>query len=286
MGGAVPLSHPSRRAEQQIGNTFIHPSGGEAPMSPRLLTVVALGVFVCATIVCADEERQDRGFTVDFRDCTEFVGWGPVPLAHAQPLVPAGFQATVNTDGSAGIVVRTTTCAGARVEGSPAQPTIVSQIGINLIAPDGTGDINNYTVIYVTNNAGLVARSERAGLPAVFDPALTSEFTYDSTGQSGELYVTAQGPELPAYFLAGTESDPAPNSAISFLANWWFVGHHGVIKQATTFPQISFGPATVTLYTSRVSALGNLIGGNTDGHFTILAVRGIYPAAHMEVTIR
>ena len=57
------------------------------------------------------------------------------------------------------------------------------------------------------------------------------------------------------------------------------------MKQSTLFPVISFGTATVSLYTSNISLLGNLIGGNTDGNFSILSVRGVYPVATMTVTI-
>jgi hypothetical protein len=124
------------------------------------------------------------------------------------------------TSGQAAIVVRATSCEGVGVDQEPAQPTQLSQIGINLVPPDATGDINNYTVIYVTNNEVLAHSFQVAGLPAVFDPQLTYEYTSDATGTSGELYVTAAGEELPSYFLFGTETDPPPNSAQSFLANW------------------------------------------------------------------
>jgi hypothetical protein len=97
--------------------------------------------------------------------------------------------------------------------------------------------------------------------------------------------VTAAGEELPAYFVFGTETDPPPNSQQSFLANWWFSGDGGKMKQSTSFPVISFGTATVTLYTSKNSPLGDLIGGNTDSNFSILSVRGVYPAATMKVTL-
>jgi hypothetical protein len=56
------------------------------------------------------------------------------------------------------------------------------------------------------------------------------------------------------------------------------------MKQSTSFPVISFGIATVTLYTSKTSLLGNLIGGNTDSNFSFLSVRGVYPGATMTVT--
>jgi hypothetical protein len=167
-----------------------------------------------------------------------------------------------------------------------ARPTELSQIGINLVAPDGTGDINNYTVIYVTNNQALAEHFQIAGLPAVFDPQLTYEYTPDPIGTSGELYVVAAGQGLPAYCLFGTETDPPPNSQQSFLANWWFTGDGTKIKQSTSFPVISFGTAAVTLYTSNTSLLGNLIGGNTASNFSFLSVRGVYPAATMTVTFK
>jgi hypothetical protein len=201
--------------------------------------------------------------------------------------VPAGYVIAGAANGQAAIVVRATSCQGVAVGQSPTQPTELSQIGINLVAPDGTGDINNYTVIYVTNNRALAEQFQTFGLPAVFDPQLTYEYTPDSSGVSGQLYVTAAGEELPAYFLFGTETEPPPNSQQKFLANWWFTGDDGRrMKQSTSFPVISFGTAAVTLYTSKNSPLGDLIGGNSDSDFTFLSVRGVYPAATMTVTFK
>ena len=154
-------------------------------------------------------------------------------------------------------------------------PRSFSQVGINLVAPDGTGDINNYTVIYVTNNQALAEHFQTAGLPAVFDPELTYEYTPGPMETSGELYVAASGQGLPAYFLFGTENEPPPNSQQSFLANWWFTGHGGKMKQSTSFPVISFGTAAVTLYTSNTSPLGSLIGGNSLEFFLPQRPRGV-----------
>jgi hypothetical protein len=252
--------------------------------SKRILCGVLL-LFLClhAGRVTSAETRS---FTVHFAGCTEFAGWGPVSLAEAQPLVPTGYVIAGAAMGQAAIVVRATSCQGVAVGQSPAQPTELSQIGINLVAPDGTGDINNYTVIYVTNNQALAEHFQIAGLPAVFDPQLTYEYTPDSIGTSGELYVSAAGHGVPAYFLFGTETDPLPNSQQSFLANWWFTGNGGKMKQSTVFPVTSFGTAAVTLYTSNTSLLGNLIGGNTASNFSFLSVRGVYPAATMTVTFK
>jgi hypothetical protein len=251
------------------------------------LSRTPLRALVLALCLCGAQlaSADTRSFKVQFAGCSEFVGWGPVSLAAAQPLVPAGYVIAGAADGQAAIVVRATSCEAVSVDQSPPQPTELSQIGINIVAPDETGDINNYTVIYVTNNEALAKRFQIAGLPAVCDPHLTYEYSADPSRLSGEFYVTAAGEELPSYFLFGTETEPPPNSQQIFLANWWFTGPEGRMKQSTLFPMISFGTAVVSLYTSNVSLLGKLIDGNTDANFSILSVRGVYPGATMTVSV-
>jgi hypothetical protein len=224
------------------------------------------------------------GFSVDFLQCTEAVGVGPVDFARASSLVPPVFT-TLPVGSTAAIVVRATNCGGVQVNGARSIPTVISQIGIEIVAPDGTGDINNYTLVYLTNNAQLAFAFNVVGLPAIFDPTLTYEFTYDSTGMSGEVYVEAEGPGVPAYFITGTESDPA-TAGFDFKANWWYHGFDGIIKQASDFPNIAFGTANLSFHTRRASVLGKLIGGNTDSDFHFLPVRGVYASAHMDVTVR
>ncbi len=224
-----------------------------------------------------------RGFTVDFSQCTEFAGVGPVDYGKASALVPSPFAALpAGTTGA--IVVRATSCAGVKVNGGRAIPTNISQIGVEIVPPDGTGDINNYTLIYVTDNPELVLAFKLAGVPAVLDPGLTYEFTYDATGLAGELYVEADGFNLPAYFLTGTETDPAAAGS-DFKANWWFESPAGKVKQASDFPDIAFGTASIGVHTDKNSALGKLIGGNTDSDFHFLPVRGVYPSATMQVIV-
>jgi len=253
----------------------------------RLIKRTYLGATFLLCLSTTTVAMAETGsLTVHFTGCTEFAGWGPVALAEAQLLVPAGYVIAGAAMGQAAIVVRATSCQGVSIGQSAAQPTEISQIGINLVAPDGTGDINNYTVIYVTNNQAMVELFRAAGLPAVFDPELTYEYTPGPMETSGELYVAASGQGLPAYFLFGAENEPPPNSRQSFLANWWFTGHGSKMKQSTSFPVISFGPGAVTLYTSNTSLLGNLIGGNTASNFSFLSVRGVYPTATMTVSFK
>jgi hypothetical protein len=222
-------------------------------------------------------------FKVAFSNCHEFVGEGPVALEQAQRFVPQDYVITTTASAQAAIVVRMTQCEAVKVDGTRAIPTIISQIGINIVSPDGTGTINNYTLIYVTNNPFLAEALQRNGVPANYDPAITYEYRPDRAGSGGVLYGAVPDASVPAYFFYGTETEPPPNTQQPFIANWW----HGEIvrvRQQTTFPAISFGTSNVTLYTSGFSPLGQLIGGNAYGNFSILALRGVYANAEMIVS--
>ena len=226
---------------------------------------------------------DSHSFSVEFANCTEFVGEGPVPLPLAQRLVPSGYVIAAISPEQAPIVVRITNCEAVQVDHTRAVPTTISQVGINIVSPDGTGTINNYTLIYVTNNPFLAEALQRTGVPANYDPAITYEYRRDSTGSSGVLYGAVPAANVPAYFLYGTETEPPANAQQPFIANWW----HGEIlrvRQQTTFPAISFGTSNITLYTSAFSPLGQLIGGNAYGNFSILALRGVYASAKMIVS--
>ena len=196
---------------------------------------------------------------MDFSDCTEYAGVGPVDFGKASALVPPVFT-TLLVGSTGGIVVRATNCKDLSVNGGRKAPTSISQIGIEIVPPDGTGDINNFTLLYVSDNAELVRAFRGSGVPALYDPTLTYQFTYDSTGKAGELYVEVN-------------------------ANWWYANSKEVVKQASNFPAIAFGVPSVSFHTDRNSDLGKLIGGNTDSDFHLFPVRGIYATAHMEVSV-
>jgi hypothetical protein len=226
---------------------------------------------------------DSHSFNVEFANCAEFVGEGPVLLRLAQRLVPSSYVIAAISPEEAPIVVRITNCEAVKVDYTRAVPTTISQIGINIVSPDGTGTVNNYTLIYVTNNPFLAEALQRAGVPGSYDPAITYEYRRDSAGSGGVLYGAVPAANVPAYFFHGTETEPPANAQQPFIANWW----HGEIlrvRQQTTFPAISFGTSNVTLYTSAFSPLGQLIGGNAYGNFSILALRGVYASAKMIVS--
>lgn len=226
----------------------------------------------------------DQPLTINFTQCTEFAGVGPVSFGKASAVVPPQFTALSTGTGTGGIVVRAGSCTGVSVNGGPAIPTMFSQVGVEIVPPDNTGDINNYLLFYISDNRDLVVALNRAGAPALYDPNLLYQFTYDSTGKSGVLYVEAEAWGVPSYTIYGTETDPtAPYG--DFTANWWAVTPQGLLKEAGNYPNISFGTANNTVFTDKNSKLGQLIGGNTDSNFSFLPLRGIIPTAQIVVTV-
>ncbi|MDX2150654.1 MAG: hypothetical protein SFV54_07960 [Bryobacteraceae bacterium] len=242
----------------------------------KLLPLCTLILLSTALSTAAD---GNRNFPVQFTGCTEYVGFGPISLTAAQQSLPAGYTAA-NLGGVGGLVIRVATCAGASTDGSPAKPGIVAHYGINILSPDGTGDINNYTLSYATDSEILAGRLRKSGLPAVYNPELTVE---DPAVRPGNLYAAIGGPGLTPYFVTGTVNDPV-GSPFPFLANWWYAGKHAALKMATTIPAIAFGPAALVLNTATASPLGALITGNIYSSFPFYNVRGRFAAATMQIT--
>lgn len=228
---------------------------------------------------------EGLGFKVAFSNCEEFVGEGPVALAPAQKLVPQGFTVAASSMGQAAIVVRMTRCEAAKVESTRAIPTTLSQIGVNIVSPDGAGMVDTYALIYVTNNQFLAEALDRIGVRTSYEPSMTYEYSRNDAGNGGVLYGAVPHANVAAYFLYGPATEPAPNTQRLLIANWWHgAGDSARVRLQTTFPAVSFGASNVTLYTSKFSALGQLIGGNVYGNFSMVALRGVYAGAEMIVT--
>jgi len=70
------------------------------------------------------------------------------------------------------------------------------------------------------------------------------------------------------------------------VANWWFQGSHGAIKMSTSIASIRYGAASFSLHTSKISVLGNLIGGNTDASFVFFNALGAFTGAHLAASVK
>jgi hypothetical protein len=241
-------------------------------------------LYLTALALAARADDDGPGFGASLQNCTELIGLGPVSFAAARALVPASYT-LVPFNGSAGLVVRAARCESVRVGNSEARSAVVAQVGIAVVPPDGTGDINNYQLLYATDNPQLAEALNEAGVPAALDRALAYEFAPDSGGH-GEVYAAVSPTSAHAvWFLTGTADLPPPGGA-PVVANWWFSGSRRVVKMATSIPSISYGAASFSLHTSRFSTLGQLIGGNTDANFVLFNARGVFGAGTLTVTTR
>lgn len=230
------------------------------------------------TEVGRSEQALQGGFEVDFSDCTEFAGVGFIPGANARAAVPLVY--TPAGDATTGvIVVRVASCGEVRVDGGDPRPTIVSQIGVNLIPPDGTGDINNFAVWYQSDNPRLVLEFKKLGANAQLVPRLEYQVTLDPGGATGQLHLESR---RPAFSVDGPIVVPT-SPAVPFVANWWDLGRRSQkVKSNTVLPEIQFSTASTVLTTPAGSELADLIGG-TSLTFPALDSYNSFAEAHLEV---
>jgi len=221
-------------------NAFICSTRATAAGCQR--SALTLGLALAATSIAAQPApRAPPSFTVVFDDCTEFAGLGPLAATQVEGLVPPGYTAAAFGQGLAGIVARVARCERVSVDGSSAEKGTVAQIGINLVSPDGTGDINNDTLVYVTDSWRLAERLLRLGLPVRLDPKLVYEV--NPAASALELYVQVDAIAGATYFLHGSVTEPAPGAQFPFLANWYYSGRVGRLRMSTQIPAFAAGPA-------------------------------------------
>lgn len=251
----------------------------ESTVRSFLIALAAIATLCGKPIAALVEPSGDTApSAVEFSDCVESIGVGLVSTAQAEVLVPAPFIVVGTGTPVTPLVVRTSDCGGIAVDGGPTKAGSVVQIGVVIVPPDFTGDINSYTLFYYTSDVKLAHRLADTGLPAQH----VGHLTYDVTpGAPGELHVRVPRPGSPALSVDGTVGNPAP--AGSFVANWWVGTDAGAIKMSTTVPAITIGAADLVLTTNPGGALGHLIGGESIG-FPLVQQFNAFAGAHMDVT--
>jgi hypothetical protein len=209
----------------------------------------------------------------------ESIGVTLVSTELARAYVPAEFILAGEGQPVTPLVVRTARCGGIGVNGESSKAGDIVQIGLVIVPPDGTGDINNYTIWYYASDANLATQLRKVGVTAQHVP--TIDFDYD--GDNNTLFVRVSRPGTPGLVLFGSVQ-PSPSTAGSFLANWWQQAETGNIKMATNVPVINIGGADLTLTTNPNGPLGQLIGGGATG-FPLVQQFNTFTGGHMEVRI-
>lgn len=251
----------------------------------KTISCFAIALFLIGSAVAGPSARarahDGEGFAVEFTDCVESIGVGLIPTAEAQALVPAEFHVVGEGQSVTPIVVRTARCGGIAVDGHSAKAGSVVQIGVVIVPPDFSGDINNYTLWYYTSDAKLAHHLERLGIAAQHVP--TIDHDYAPSGASSPLFVVVPRPGRPRLSLDGTVVE-STTLAGSFEAIWWAKVNGGSVRMDTLVPAIFIGAADLTLTTDAGGKLGQLIGGSSAG-FSVLQQFNTFSSANMGVSV-
>jgi hypothetical protein len=271
-------------------------------MRPNAVSILLVAGATSSLLGCtiappeaAERVAQDQGALVEglgrgtldvaFADCTEYAGFVAVPLANAQRLVPTAFSVAAASPGMANAIVRVAQCGSVVVSGSATGPGTVAQIGVNIASPDGTGDINNYTLGYDTDGPVLAQKLRGAGVDAAFDPLVFYARRLNADGSSARLLIANGFIPPPPFVVTGTVFVPtAATVPIDFTANWWQTNGGATAKMASDFPNILFGAESdgVTIEVLPGTKLGDLIGAQS-ATFVGLSVSNVFPSATMHV---
>ncbi len=249
------------------------PACGDAPAAPGRQPIDRVAQAV----------RGDQPFDVDFAGCREVANVGLLPTANARPLVPSSFTLVGEDAAQTPFVVRTVHCDSISVDGNDDKPGDILQIGALITAPDGDGDINNYTLFFDTSHERLAARLKKAGVAARLVPQLQESFTPDADG-SGAYHFAVPAPFDPELSFDGRVG--APVALLPFLANWWATD--GVtVKMSSTFPELSASfDDSVALTVPAGTPLASLLGATSVSAWPVLTLFDHFASAHMHVTVR
>lgn len=256
----------------------------------RLLSALALNVVSALLVIALARPARaesasssldgSANFPVEFTDCVESIGVTLVSTERARALVPPKFHLVGEGMPVTPLVVRTARC-GIAVAGQKSNVGSIAQIGLVIVPPDFTGDINNYTLFYYTTDAELANHLVRLGVGAQHVQNIAYGYVPGLAGSPVPFSVDVPRPGDPTFSVSGTVTR-SETPAGSFIANWWQKGRGGNVKMNTDVPAIYIGGADLTLTTGPDNEFGLLIGGGSTG-FPLLQQFNTFTTAQMEV---
>lgn len=219
-------------------------------------------------------------FTIELTDGVESVGVGLVSTERAQRLLPAPFKLANNGEPVTPLVVLASRCQGIAVNGGEAIRGAFAQIGLVVAPPDGTGEINIFTLWHFTTQLTLVRSLQNLGLDSQHVPDMG--YTVTLGGKVGSTEITIPATAQPPFILAGEMREPS--QPITFNGNWWAKAGKRLLKLNSVVPAATFGEAQLTLTTRADNALGQLIGGATL-NFAVLQRFNTFPKVRTTVSV-
>ena len=248
----------------------------EATDNAETATRESAGEADTAALGVATTELNAGPLQVSFNGCSELASITTIAVTEARKVVPSSFTLAGDASGTP-FVVRVADCSAVIIDGSAPEAGTVAQLGVSVVSPDGTGDINNYTAWYYTTSLRLALGLNARGVHAQWVPRLS----YDLAGSN--LTIDVNHPGHPAFHVTAPVIEPGPG-AIPFHANWWEQNGPFRTKMSTPIPSIRFGGATATLTTPRNGQLGRLLGSSTET-FALFDSFNRFPTAPMTVSV-
>ncbi|MCE7986689.1 MAG: hypothetical protein DYG89_36410 [Caldilinea sp. CFX5] len=234
------------------------------------------------TLVTPDQEivLPPANLTIDLTDGMENVAIGLVSTERAQPLLPPPFKLANNGEPVTPLVVLAAECRGIAVTGGVPTPGTFVQIGLIVAPPDGTGEINIFTLWHYTTHLTLARALKNAGLNSQHVPTIAFDVTL--VGKAISTRLTVPAPGQPPLLLAGAVREPS--QPVTFNGNWWGKAGNRLLKLNSVVPAATFGDAELTLTTRASNPLGRLIGGETL-NFAILQRFNAFPQVRTTVSV-
>lgn len=179
-------------------------------------------------------------------------------LAEAERQVPDSFDVLLDPLGRATLVVAAANCGGTEINGKPAGPALLSDVGIVINSPDPTEPAGQhiYQLWQLTTNHELRQQMKRVGMFG----GLTSEATFDQLPEVAPVQFTADFAswEYSPYLLRLAASPPVPVPPGS--NTWWHLGNRGPIRIRYSFPDAEAIPGLATINAAAASPLARLLG--------------------------
>ena len=219
-------------------------------------------------------------FTIALTDGVENVGIGLVSTERAQQLLPPPFKLANNGEPVTPLVVLAAECQGIAVTGAVPTPGAFVQVGLIVAPPDGTGEINIFTLWHYTTHLTLARALKNAGLDSQHVP--TIEYDVTLGGKAGSTRLTVPAPGQPPLMLAGAIREPS--QPVTFNGNWWAKAGNRLLKLNSVVPAATFSDAQLTLTTRAENPLGRLIGDEAL-NFAILQRFNTFPQVRTEVSV-
>ncbi len=238
----------------------------------RIGASVLVVAAASATFASAGPANASEGpLTVDYHDCTEYIGFEWVGQDDVTALLPDGFAEDFGFGSfgppppdAAQIIVRTVHCDQVDVAGRDAGAVTLAQIGIvtalgdaENVDPTPFNGIDNYQLELITDSALLASRLNRAGVQATVTPNLSMTVEPAASG-----FVSVDIDADPRFTSSGIQADANPYPG--FVADWW--GEHGgeLVRARQIIPEISFGFfGTMTMDAGPASVLHDIFGDDT-----------------------